>query len=233
MKNLVDQTTDGVNKLNASVTDLNRSLQQQNTAAGTHTDQVSTQVQALQDSLDELKGRIAKLSKQLDDMQAAQQNLNAQPAPGANGASPAAGPQGAATQAPPPDVLYNNGLRDYNSGKYDIASQEFNDYLKYYANTDLAGNAQFYLADISYKQGNYEEAIKGYDAVLEQYPGGNKTAAAQLRKGVAEVEMGDRAAGLKDLQMVVNRYPRTIEATEARDRIRKLGTSRKPSPTRR
>ncbi len=25
--------------------------------------------------------------------------------------------------APPPDTLYNNALRDYNSGKYDLASR--------------------------------------------------------------------------------------------------------------
>ena len=34
----------------------------------------------------------------------------------------------AQAQAPPPDVLYNNALRDYNGGKNDLAAQEFADY---------------------------------------------------------------------------------------------------------
>ncbi len=46
----------------------------------------------------------------------------------------------------------------YNAGKNDLATQEFSDYIKYYPNTDLAGNAYFYLAEIQYRQGNYPES---------------------------------------------------------------------------
>src|SRR5205814_10153192 len=60
-KNLVEQTTDSVNKMGTSVNGLQNNLQQQNTASGTKVDQVSTQVQSLQDAVDELKGRLAKV----------------------------------------------------------------------------------------------------------------------------------------------------------------------------
>ena len=92
--------------------------------------------------MDELKVRLAKLSKQLEDMQAAQQSMAAQQAQAQQQAQQMAA-------APPPDVLYNNALRDYNGGKNDLATQEFNDYIKYYPDTDLAGNAYFYLAEIA------------------------------------------------------------------------------------
>ncbi len=228
MKNLVEQTTDSVNKMGTSVNGLQNNLQQQNTATGTKADQVSTQVQSLQDAVDELKGRLAKVSKQLDDLQAAQQNLNAAPA----GAAAPGTTQPPQAQAPPPEALYNNGLRDYNAAHYDLAQQEFTDYLKYYSNTDLAGNAQFYLADMQYRQGNYQQAVKEYDKVLDQYPGGNKSAAAELKKGYALLEMGQRDAGVKELRALIGRYPRTNEAAQARDRLRQLGvatTASKPS----
>src|SRR5438105_5354186 len=195
MRNLVEQSTDSVNKMGTSVTGLQNNLQQQNTAAGTKVDQVSTQVQSLQDAVDELKGRLAKVSKQLDDLQAAQQNLNATPAAGATPAGAAAPNQPPQAQAPPPEALYNNGLRDYNAAHYDLAQQEFADYLKYYANTDLAGNAQFYIADMQFRQGNYQQAVKEYDKVLDEYPGGNKSAAAELKKGYALLELGQRDVG--------------------------------------
>src|SRR4051812_21239789 len=137
MKNLVEQTTDAVNRTNTSLNNLDKSLHAQTGESGTKVDQVSSQVQALQDSVDELKARMAKLSKQLEDVQSGQQNLNAP-----QGTVPGGTPQG---QAPPPEVLYNNGLRDYNAGKLDLAAGEFQDYLKFYPTTDLAGNAQFYL----------------------------------------------------------------------------------------
>jgi tol-pal system protein YbgF len=221
MKNLIEQTTDNMNKVTGAVNNLQRTLSQQNSDMGAKVDQVSTQVQALHDSLDELRARLNKLNTQLDQFTAQQQNLPAQ----TPGASPAA-------QAPPPDVLYNNGLRDYNSGKYDIASQEFNDYLKFYSNTDLAGNAQFYLGEIAYRQGNFQGAIQAYDTVLQQYAGGNKAAAAQLKKGFALLELGQRDAGMRELNSLIARYPRSVEATQARERLRQL-SSRKTSPSHR
>ena len=235
MRNLVEQSTDTANKLNTTMSDLQKALVQQHTDAGTRNDQLSGQIQALNDSVDELKARLNKMSQQLDTMQAASQNLNSAPAgtPGATGTTAPAGvPQ---VQAPPPDVLYNNALRDYNSANYQLAVQEFSDYMKYYPTTELAGNAQFYLADIEYRQGNYEQAVKDYDKVLEMYPGGNKTQAAQLKKGYALLELGQRNAGIKELNSLVQRYPRSIEAQQARDRLHKLGataSTAKPSASR-
>jgi tol-pal system protein YbgF len=118
-----------------------------------------------------------------------------------------------------------------------LSSQEFAEYIKYYSNSDLAGNAQFYLADIEYRQGNFEAAARDYDKVLEQYPGGNKAAAAQLKKGYSLLELGQREAGIRELKSLIGRYPRSIEASQARDRLHRLGvstgtTARQPAPPR-
>lgn len=214
MKNLMEQNTDTTNKVGAAVTALQTTLQKQQGDAATREDQLSGQIQALNDTMDELKARLAKLSKQLEDMQSAQQSIAAQQAQ-----------QQAAAQAPPPDVLYNNALRDFNAAKNDLAVQEFNDYIKYYPNTDLAGNAYYYLADIEFRQGNYQQAAKDYDQVLQNFPSGNKAAAAQLKKGFALIELGQNDAGETELRHVIQRYPRSPEATQARDRLRKLGVS--------
>jgi tol-pal system protein YbgF len=224
MKNLIEQSTDNVNKVATAVTELQQKLQQQNADVSGRTDQVSGQIQALNDTMDELKVRLAKLSKQLDDMQAAQQNLNSQQAQ----------QQTPPPQAPPPDVLYNNALRDYNGGNADLASQEFNDYIKYYPNTDLAGNSYFYLAELQFKQGKYQQAVQNYDQVLQNFPSGNKAAAAELKKGIAMVQLGQKDEGIRELRHVIQRYPRTNEALQAKDTLRKLGvaTASKPSPSR-
>ncbi len=229
MRSLIEQSTDNINKMNSGVTELRRSLQQQNTEGGTHIEQVSTQVQSLHDSVDEMKARLNKISKQLDDMNAVHENI-ATPAP--NGMASAGAPPPAAVKGPPPDSLYNNALSDYNTANYDLAIQEFTDYLRYYGASDRAGNAQFYLADIEYKQKNYERAIKHYDKVLEQYPGGTKAAAAQLRKGFALMELGDRDSAIQELQSLISRYPASAEATQARERLRRMGVATTPLPAR-
>ena len=224
MKDLLTQQIDNVNKMGSTVQNLQRTLGQQGSDAGTKVDQISGQVQALHDSVDELKARLAKVSKQLDDMQASQQNMPQQGQPGQPGglASPGASN---APQAPPADQLYNDALRDYNANKNDLATQEFTQFLQFYGNTDLAGNAQFYLGEISYRQSNYSGAVQAYNKVLDQYPGGNKTAAAQLKKAYALLELGQRDAGVQELRSLISRYPKSPEALQARDRLTKLGAA--------
>ena len=115
LQHLIEQSTDRANKVATSVTDLQTTLQKQQSDSGTHADQLSGQIQSLNDTLDELKARLGKVSKQLEDMQAAQQSMAVQQTQ----------QQQQAASAPPPDVLYNNALRDYQAGKNDLAAQEF------------------------------------------------------------------------------------------------------------
>ena len=214
IKSLMNHNTDSINKVSTAIANLQTALQNQQNASGTHVDQISGQIQALNDSLDELKARMAKVSKQLDDLQSAQQNITAQQTQ-----------QQQQAQAPPPDVLYNNGLRDYNAAKYDLATQEFSDYVKFYATTDLAGNAYFYLADMEYRQGNYQQVIQNYDQVLQNFPTGNKAPSAELKKGFAQIELGQKDDGVATLRHVIQRYPRANEALLAKERLQKLGVS--------
>jgi len=222
MKNLVEQDTDAINKATAALTalqgTLQTNLQKQQGDSAARVDQLSGQIQSLNDTLDELKARLAKVSKQLEDMQSSQQSLAAQQAT-------QQAQQQAAAQAPPPDVLYNNALRDYNGDKNDLATQEFSDYIKFYPNTDLAGNCYFYLGEIQFRQGNYQQAAQSYDQVMQNFPTGNKTASAQLKKGFALIELGKQDDGVAELRHLIQRYPKSNEALQARERLRKLGVS--------
>jgi tol-pal system protein YbgF len=221
LKSLMDQNTDSINKVTTAITNMQVTLQKQQSDTNNHVDQLSGQLQSLNDSLDELKARLGKVTKQLEDLQSAQQSLAAQ----TQSAATAAAATAAQNNVPPPDVLYNNGLRDYNGGNSDLARQEFSDYVKNYPNTDFAGNAYFYLAELDYRAANYAAAIKGYDQVLQSFPDGNKAASAELKKGFALLESGQKDAGITALRHVVQRYPRTNEAMQAKDRLRKLGVA--------
>jgi tol-pal system protein YbgF len=218
MKSMMEQNTVIANKVSVAIDNLQSSINRQQTDRAGQVDQISGQIQALNDTMDELKVRLAKLSKQFEEMQAAQQSMAAQQTEAQQKAQQMAA-------APPPDVLYNNALRDYNGGKNDLATQEFGDYVKYYPDTDLAGNADFYLAEIEFKDGDYPKAIANYDLVLQNFPSGNKAASAQLKKGFALLELGKKEDGEQELKHVIQRYPRTQEAMQARDRLRKATTT--------
>jgi len=251
VQHLVEQSTDNINQMNATVSALQLKLNAQSEASNGKLDAVSGQVQSLNDSLDELKSRIAKLDKQMQDIQSQMQTVQAQaaggastPQPGqplpdgtngANGAGatnlPAApGAPAPQTQAPPLQDTYQGGLRDYNAAHYDLASSEFGDVLQYYPNDDLAGNAQFYLGEIAYKQQKYKDAIKAYNAVLENFSGSPKAPAAQLRKGLALLQLSQRESGVHELRSLIQRYPQTPEALQARSKLNALGVRINPKP---
>jgi tol-pal system protein YbgF len=141
------------------------------------------------------------------------------------------GATGPATSGPPPagapsaDTLYSNGLRDITSGKYDLARSEFQDYLRYYGNTDLAGNAQFYLGEIAYSQKNYDQAVTEYDKVLTNYQHSFKVGPARLKKALANIELGQKATGVRELREIVKRYPGTEEDRRARAKLKEMGAA--------
>jgi tol-pal system protein YbgF len=241
MKTLVEQTGDNVGKLNATMSSLQKSVQDVQANSGARLDTMSTQVQGLSDNLEEIKSRLGKLNQQLVDLQNTVQSLDAKisgsaPPPAAStsnsGFTPSAGggssaPPNATPPGPAPsaDTLYSNGLRDITSGKYDLARQEFQDYLKFYGDTDLASNAQFYLGEIAYSQRNYDQAVTEYDRVLTNYPKSFKLAPARLKKGMALLELGQKNTGVRELREVVKRYPGTEEERRARAKLKELGVA--------
>jgi tol-pal system protein YbgF len=245
LKTLVEQASDNVGKLNATMGSVQKSVQDVQANSGARLDTMSTQVQGLSDNLEEIKSRLGKLNQQLVDLQSAVQGIDAKvsgsaPASSAPGASPrpsndatsappaasnAVSPAAAASPAPSADMLYSNGLRDITSGKYDLARQEFLDYLKYYGTTDLACNAQFYLGEIAYHQKQYQDAVAEYDKVLTLYPKGFKLEPARLKKGMALIELGQKTAGIRELREVIRRYPGTEEERAARAKLKELGVS--------
>jgi tol-pal system protein YbgF len=239
MRTLMEQSSDNVGKLGSTMSGLQKSVQDVQANGGARLDTMSTQVQGVSDNLEEIKSRLGKLNQQLVDLQNTVQSLDAKISSGGAapaGAAPAGGgttatPTGAGSAAmpaggaPSADTLYSNGLRDITSGKYDLARSEFQDYLKYYGETDLASNAQFYLGEIAYSQKQYGDAVSEYEKVLTTYPKSFKLAPARLKKGMALIELGQKAAGIRELREVVKRYPGTEEERRARSRLKELGAA--------
>jgi tol-pal system protein YbgF len=236
-KTLIEQSSDTVTKLNTTMSSLQKSVQDVQANSGTRLDTMSTQVQGLSDNLEEIKSRLGKLNQQLVDLQNSVQSIDARLAGGSTTGAPGGAPSGAAgapapgaaagPSGPPPsaDLLYSNGLRDITSGKYELARSEFQDYLKYYGDTDLASNAQFYLGEIAYSQRQFDQAVSEYDKVISNYPKSFKLAPAHLKKGMALLELNQKTAGVRELREVVKKYPGTEEERRARAKLKDLGVA--------
>ena len=194
---------------------------------GAKLDQMTTDVSALRESVADISSQMGKLQQQMIDIGNAVRTIQApaaapppaaiQPGPGA-----AASPSGNVPPVPSA-TLYQNANRDRSGGKDELALQEYSDYLNYYGNTDLAPNAQYYIAEIHAKQNNLDQALGEFDMVLEKYPDNNKTPDALYMKGVTLVKMGKRTQGKQEFCELVKRFPANDLAGKSRTQVKNLG----------
>jgi len=242
LKDLVQQTADSVNKMSVVVNGLQLRMQNVQDASTAKNDQLSGQVQSLNDSLDELKARMGRMEKALTDIQNQQATANAilNNLP-ANGSVPAPGQPlpapGTSSTTSPGSVLparqsaalglqigdiYKTAYSDYMTGKYPLAASEFNNIITTYPDDNLAGNAYFYLGEIDVKGQKLTSAVKNYDQVLERYPDNAKIPSAHLHKGEALIAMKNPDAGSRELHTLIQRFPNSPEAAQARIKLAAL-----------
>lgn len=241
---LMQQSLDSINHINTQMGALQQTVQQVQANTGTRIDSMAQQSQGLSDNLQDVQARVGKLSQQLTDIQNTLQSIESKvssssPAVASNSmpgsTSPGGAPDGAAgnpnstqpSQMPPvsADTLYQNALRDFTTGNYELSRQEFGDYIKNFPSNELAGNAQFYLGEIDYAQGNFSSAVSEYDTVLTNYPKSFKLGASLLKKGMAEVALGKKTTGIRDLREVIRRFPGSPEEHLAQAKLHDLGVS--------
>ncbi len=243
IRTLVQQALSAANESNRSVAVIQSSVQQslrdqENKVVtpvvglSTRMDSLSGDVRTLQQSMADLSSAIAKIQAQLTDIGNAVKVLQAPPAPppqqsgATQGGSAMAG--GTPGQQDTPTIqlkdLYDNANRDREGGKFDLALQEYSDLLRWYGNTPLAPNAQYYIAWIHYSQGDYDNAVKEYDMVLEKYPdNNNKMPDAFYGKGLALAKLGRRTEANREFQELRKRFPNSSLAQQACRQIVTLG----------
>jgi tol-pal system protein YbgF len=251
LKTLVQQETNAVNHLATQMGALQSAMQQVQANGNSQISTVAQQTQGLSDNLQDVQARVGKLQQQLQDMQGLLQSIDSKvsnaapqngtptnPTNGTQGPGQGPGPSSQNDSAPTPnnsggrspsgmppissDTLYQNGLRDYNTGNYDLAHQEFADYIRNFPSNDLASNAQFYLGEILYAQHDYKSAINAYDAVLTNYPNSFKLSDSLLKKAMAEEELHMRTSAARDYRAVVRRFPGSPAARRAQAKLREM-----------
>ncbi len=223
-KTLIQQALDSISRLDSSMGALQKAVQEVQANCGSRIDSLATQTQGLSDNLQDVQARVGKVSQQLTDVQSLLQSIDARVSGAAPGGAtaPGANPPTSGPPAASSDTLYQNGLRDFTGGKYDLSRQEFSDYLRYFPNAELASNAQFYLGEIGYAQRNYQDAVGAYDKVIVNYPKSFKLGAAMLKKGEALQALGQNASAARQYREVVRRFPGSDEAHRAQARLREL-----------
>ena len=196
---------------------LNESLAEQNAFLRKSVQDRRLQDEAISTSLRETGERLSEIAEQIQGMHTAREA--AAPVAVAVPTSDAQPPRPAAPAPPAPRELYSQAYADYARGNYDLAIQEYEEYLRAFPETDLADNAQYWIGECLYSKQKYEEALAAWDELFRRYPGSDKLPDARYKKGTALERLGRRSQALIEYRAVANRYPNSEAGRKARERL--------------
>ncbi|HEV8253979.1 MAG TPA: tol-pal system protein YbgF [Vicinamibacteria bacterium] len=205
---------------------LNESLAEQNAVFKKSINDRRIQEEAVLSTLRELGERMSELGERLQTMPvAAAPGPFTAREPGADLAPPAGAvpgpPPAPAAQgpAPLPRELYSQAYADYTRGNYDLAIQEFQEYLRAYPETEYSDNAQYWIGECYYGKQRFREAIEAWDALFRNFPSSDKLPDAHFKKAVALERIGRRPQALIEYRYVAEHYPNSEAGRRAREKL--------------
>ncbi|MCC7339869.1 MAG: outer membrane protein assembly factor BamD [Bryobacterales bacterium] len=191
-------------------------------------DQLSNEMKYLRQTMADVSQRMTAMERTLTDVSAAV-NTMPPPPPGAGAASntatsPALGPS---AQGGAPGVsastLFENAKRDKSRGNFDLAVQEFEEYVRTFPGSASAPNAQYQIGEVHYIRKDYQKALEAFDALLERFPENDMTALGLYMKGMTLVKMGDRTKGATEFRSLIKRFPNNEYAAKAQVQLQQMG----------
>ena len=172
LQSLIQQSVDASNRLTTGMTAFQHDVEsklasQQTTLAGpvatlgSKVDQMTDTFSAIATNVQELVRRMGALDAKLTDISNAIRTLQ----------TPVPPPNPVVTQSQVPQVsaetTYSNAYADYQKGHYDLALQEFSDYVKNFHDTADAPNAQYYIGYTYFNNEQWGDAAKAFDRCAE------------------------------------------------------------------
>jgi tol-pal system protein YbgF len=203
-------------------------------------DNIGNDVRVVRERTDDTNLRIASLREELEALRSSvlqmQQAAAAPPlvvdpnVPVDPNAPPAPAP---VTPAPLPSTLglsptrlFETARSDYFAAQYALAISGFEQFLKAFPRSELAGEAQFYIGESQYNQNRWPEAIAAYNLVVQNYPMSSSVPEAYYKRGVAQERAQQTDAARASYETVVKMFPESDGARLAKQSLDRLRTQR-------
>lgn len=119
-------------------------------------------------------------------------------------------------------ATYDAAFDFLKAGRYQEAVAGFEGLLVAYPNSELADDAQYWVAEAHYVTRNFASALDGYRAIINRYPGSQRIPEAMLKIGYLQYEMGAYERARATLNDILSRFPGTPVALSADTRLQKM-----------
>ncbi len=202
-------------------------LAEQLTAAQREAQQLRGDIETLNFELEQGQQRQRQQYVDLDDrLQQVERGVGASGTSLPSSGSGGGGGGGGAGQLPLPGAgdraNYQAAFELLKEGRFDESANAFSQFLITFADSPLADNAQYWLAETAYVNRRFGEALPKFQRVLDVYPDSRKSPDALLKVGYCNYELQRWGAAREALQRVVNEFGDTTAARLAQQRLDRM-----------
>lgn len=117
---------------------------------------------------------------------------------------------------------YDEAFSALKDGRYAESARRFQSFIDQYPNSDLTGNAYYWLGESYYVTQNYQVALDTFGILLARFPQNQKAPDALLKTGYCQYELKQWDAAEATLNQVLATYPDTTVSRLAQGRMRAL-----------
>jgi tol-pal system protein YbgF len=217
MREQIRQVLSSVTAVNDSVELLSTRLTSFQGAVRGELFEIGQQLVTIQELTGQSQRRLQEVRASLDQRL---QDLTPAPAQQDTGAAAAAPPPSATD--PGPNALFQLALDQLRRGSPGTARLAFEELLTKHPASDIADDAQYYIAEAYAAENQPAAADSAYGIVVTKYPESPRAPTAIFKRALAKLSANDTEAAKAMFNDLIARYPRSDEAALARDRLRTL-----------
>lgn len=196
-------------------------------------DTLAGDVRVVKEKLDDTNVRISRMSQEIEALRTAIPQMVAPSTVDAEtGATTTEGAQLPTTTAATstaglsPQKLYDTAYADYTSGQWKLAVTGFETFIKAFPRSELADDAQYYIAETLSLDGRDDEALSAYDRLITNYPGGDFVPKGFYKRGLVFERLGQRDRAKESWETLVAKFPDSDDARMAKQKLVLLSRGR-------
>ena len=209
MQDTFNKTMGELNTLIVQMGDNIAAVRRAQSAISTNTTDTSGQISAMGERVTATNNRMERLSEQFASLRKLIEDIPKMPT---------------FTQLTPGNAeqLFAAAYSDYSRGNFDLALSEFKQYVETFPSSELADNAQYWIAEILLAQRKPAEAIAELEKVAQVNPQGDKTALALYKRATLLLEAGKKEEAVAQFLVLVKGYEKTNEAALATQQLQQI-----------
>lgn len=170
----------------------------------------------LSQQMSQLLNNFNDLMQQVQDLRKGQTTIVRTP-PRDSDANGSAGPTSAQC-----DLAFEDAFVLLRKGEYNRSIDSFRVFLKVCPNHRYTENAYYWIGECYYSTEKYTEAIAEFDYILANFKNSANTARTLYKLGRSKQELGKKDEAKKIYQRLTSEFSGTLEAEQAKERLKDL-----------